>query len=389
MRPFNQPERLLSEARILWEYLAHLLIPQIEGRGLFQDGFNISRGWLRPWQTLPAVVGLVGLFCFALGYRRRWPLLSQAILFFFVGQLIESSVIGLELYFEHRNYLSAALLFLPLASAGVQAGRHVTVKVVYFVGAAVLCLLAFLTWQRAQLWANTEKLQIYWAYANPESPRAQNQIASYLMESGRFDEADQRLNAAIERLPGSALLNLRILSQKVYSRRATEQDFLIAAQRIRHQTFDAQAVMSIRVVIDKVVEPDMPKWYLNSMFRVIDAMEENPAYNNLPLFMRLTPYLKGRLYLAKAELSQACHQYALAVKRYAEVDAALMMVAEIASAGAYDCALDTLALAEETLKTERDLSMRRPRKSYETDVVRLREIITSERSKIRAQTAKQ
>ncbi|MCX8017196.1 MAG: hypothetical protein N2690_04760, partial [Rhodocyclaceae bacterium] len=81
-RQFNQKERLLSEARIVWEYLYYLYLPQIEGRGLFQDGYPISRNLLEPWVTLPAVVGIFFLAAAGVVLRRRWPVLSLAILFF-------------------------------------------------------------------------------------------------------------------------------------------------------------------------------------------------------------------------------------------------------------------------------------------------------------------
>jgi len=113
-RNFNQPERLMTEARIVWEYIRYLFLPQIEGNGLFQDGIEISRGLISPWRTLPAVIGIIALLLLGLVVRKKRPLLSFAILSFFVGHLLESTVIGLEPYFEHRNYLAAIFVFLPV-----------------------------------------------------------------------------------------------------------------------------------------------------------------------------------------------------------------------------------------------------------------------------------
>jgi hypothetical protein len=63
---------------------------------------------------------------------------------------------------------------------------------------------------------------------------------------------------------------------------------------------------------------------------------------------------------------------------YGNVEAALVMVAEIANAAAFDCALSTLALAEKTLDEQKDRSLRRPRASYEFEIKRLRELIEQE-----------
>lgn len=378
MRPFNQPERLLSEARIIWEYLRYLLMPQIEGRGLFQDGFAISRGWLTPWTTLPAVLGLFGLLGFGLWGRRRQPLLGLAILFFFVGHLLESSVIGLELYFEHRNYLSAAFFFLPLAGFGCWLAQRISPKLVYAAACLILALLGMFTLQRAQIWGDTQKLEIYWAYANPDSPRAHNTIAAYLVRSGRVDEANARLEMAIARLPQSALLNLRLLLQKVYSLSAIRQDFTETAARLKNQPFDAQAVGALRTLTEKVVRPEAPSFYRDATLEVIDTMTENGAYGRFPMFVRLAPYLKGQIYLAKADPVAACEYYREAIDLYSDVEAALMMVAEVATAGVYDCALQRIDQAESILQGRSELSLKRPRSSYEMEIARLRDIIHGE-----------
>ena len=48
---------------------------------------------------------LAGLFALAIYLARRERLVSFCILWFFINLVIESSVIGLELIFEHRLYL--------------------------------------------------------------------------------------------------------------------------------------------------------------------------------------------------------------------------------------------------------------------------------------------
>ena len=47
-----------------------------------------------------------------LGLRTRAPVLAFGILWFFAGHVLESTLLGLEIYFEHRNYLpSIGLIF--------------------------------------------------------------------------------------------------------------------------------------------------------------------------------------------------------------------------------------------------------------------------------------
>ncbi|WEI19638.1 hypothetical protein PY247_07185 [Acinetobacter proteolyticus] len=68
-RNFNQLERLMSEARIVTEYLYRLYIPQIEGQGLYQDGYQVSRFITNPISTLYSIIFLSILFLSAIFLR--------------------------------------------------------------------------------------------------------------------------------------------------------------------------------------------------------------------------------------------------------------------------------------------------------------------------------
>lgn len=383
-RNFNQPERLMSEARILWDYLRYLFVPQIEGKGLYQDGFEVSHGLLTPWTTLPAVVGIMGLIGLGFASRKKYPLLSLALLAFFVGHLLESSLIGLELYFEHRNYLSAAFLFLPLASGLQLLHRKRSREFAPIIGVAILALLAVLLWKRSELWSDTEKLQIYWAESSPNSPRAQNALAGYLMRTGRIEEGNARLRAAMARMPGSALLNFAYLLQRTYVNQATPQDFRDTADRAKHQPFDAQAIVALRTLVDNANLSTSPAFYRTETLDLIDTLQANPVYGELPMFVRLAPYLKGKIYLRNREVTKACEAYQQSAVLHGGADPILMMVAETASGGADDCALKLLDMAETALNKQKDGDLSRPRQDYSKDIQYLRKVITKDKM-LRAQ----
>ena len=78
-RNFNQIERLLTESRVVVDYLVQLFIPRIEGYGFFQDGFLISKGLLSPPSTLSSILFLLILFMGSLLGRKKYPLVSLAI----------------------------------------------------------------------------------------------------------------------------------------------------------------------------------------------------------------------------------------------------------------------------------------------------------------------
>lgn len=111
-REFSPLERLLTEARVLVHDLRLLLLPGPHVFTMFQDIFKPSRGLLSPPSTLGALCFLAVVFGTAMYCARRAPILSFGILFFFCGHLMESTIIPLELFYDHRNYLpSVGLLF--------------------------------------------------------------------------------------------------------------------------------------------------------------------------------------------------------------------------------------------------------------------------------------
>lgn len=374
-RGFNQVERLLSEPRIIWDYLGNLFLPRIEGQGLYRDDFVTSKDLFTPGTTLPAILGLLALFLTAISMRRRWPLFSLAALFFLAGQLLESTVIGLELYFEHRNYLPAAFLFLPIASGLDLLGKWTNQKIPILVALLIVTLLCFLTWNRAQLWSDSQELELYWATSAPNSPRAQNAIANYYFNQGLIEEAHRQIEEAILRLPDSSLLTMRRLLQRVWVRQASEADFAQAAGRLARQPFDAQTVTSLRTLVDKVIEPGQPDMYRSASLALLDSLRENATYNQFPLFLRLIPYLKGQLYLAEGLPEQALPLFADAMKRYNDTDAALQMVALVASSGHIDHALQLLDEAEVLYRQQPDRTLKRSRNIYDQEFLRLRTLL--------------
>jgi Flp pilus assembly protein TadD len=114
-RSFTPFERLLTQPRILLFYLTLIFYPAPHRLSLVHD-IEVSTSFYHPWTTLPSIILLFALVGYAIYKLRKWPILSFAILFFFLNHMIESSIISLELIFEHRNYLPSMFLFWPVAA---------------------------------------------------------------------------------------------------------------------------------------------------------------------------------------------------------------------------------------------------------------------------------
>ncbi|HDY98137.1 MAG TPA: tetratricopeptide repeat protein [Pseudomonas sabulinigri] len=364
-RNFNMVERLLTELRIVFDYLLNLFVPRIEGNGLYQDGYVISKSLFDPFSTFFCFLTLLFLFLGAFIIRRKAPIVTLSILFFFAAHTMESTVLGLELYFEHRNYLAALFLFLPLVYYCVILCKRFKLLPVLLV--AVLAVLASMTWLRAGLWGDSDRLKLYWAQSATESPRAINSLAAYYIDNKKYEKANEYMELESERLSDSSLLTIRLLLQKIYGSVAEEQDFSLAGERLKNQQFDAQTVVGVRTIVETVLESDSTE-YAHYTLQLLSTMEASPKYSQFPLFIRLTAYLRARLYLHLQEPLLANELYSLAMSRYNETDAALAMVAEMGSAGYPEEALVLLEQASGILNQQESSTLKRSRNSYEQEI---------------------
>lgn len=348
-RPFNQVERLYSESRIMWDYLRALWFPRIEGSGLFQDGFEISRSLTQPISTLWATLGLAGIVAALPWLYRRLPYIWVALAFYLAGHLTESTVVGLELYFEHRNYAPAFFMFLPLAVGIRWLSREIGPFQAAMAGVGIVAMLAMLTWQRSQLWADSDRLQTYWAVTSPQSARGQNYLLSRLVRDKHYSEALLRANEAIERIPDSPLLTMSWLQLHVSTKQATQHHFEQAAEKLIRQPFDAQAITGIRILTDDVTTVPELFVYRESMLKLIQYLSANGVYKDLPLFLRLVSYIEAKLYLSLGRSAEAYEHYLQAMNQYRQANAAMQMFAEMANAGHLKEAKQMLATIESAI----------------------------------------
>ncbi len=113
-RTFTITERFLTEFRIVIFYLSQIFYP-VASRFSIDHDVMLSTSLFAPWTTLPAIFAVLALITTGCCLIKKMPVLAFSILFFFLNHLIESTILPLELVFEHRNYLPSLFLFFPVA----------------------------------------------------------------------------------------------------------------------------------------------------------------------------------------------------------------------------------------------------------------------------------
>lgn len=372
-RNFNQIERLLTEGRIVVDYLAQLVIPRIEGYGFFQDGFLVSKDWLSPPTTLFSILFLLTLLIGSLLIRKKYPLITLAILFFFAAHLMESTFIGLELYFEHRNYIAAIFLFLPLATGLYALSEVIKPSVVIFISVLLLAFVAAMTWQRAILWSDTTRLQLFWAQNSPNSARGQDFIARKLIDNQQYGEAMHFLENAIQQHPDSGVLSFGLLSLKISKSVVTHQDFLQTAQSIALQRVEYQNTQILRGIVFFVLDdPLLAKQYSNDLIHILDALMKNRSYSNNADVMSIITFLKASILLAQDKPLDAYQHFSQALILSGEPATGFNMVVALANAGYHELALSFLNEIETMYQKKLEKDLKQPNEFYEQNILTLR-----------------
>ncbi|WP_416203268.1 hypothetical protein [Xanthomonas euvesicatoria] len=183
-------ERLLSQPRVLWDYLRMLVVPYSPAMGIYNDDFSISHSLIDPITTLPALAGLAIVSAVAIVVRKRLPGVFVGWFWFLVAHSVEASIVPIELYYEHRNYLPQFGIWLMAASivtAGLQAlGRQgLNARAIgWLISLGFLAVLSAQTLSRALIWQTSLGISLGAIESHPSSARASVAFGFAAMQAG-------------------------------------------------------------------------------------------------------------------------------------------------------------------------------------------------------------
>lgn len=189
-RNFTFSERILTQPRILLFYLSQIFYPTASRLSIAHD-IHLSASLFSPWQTFPAIACCVGLLVFALLKTYKIPIASFAIIYYFLNHLIESTVLPLELFFEHRNLLPSFFLFMPISVfivTTINKKKWIAVVLAVF-STSFLIQAGLSTIERNRYWKNAGTLNEDAVRKAPRDARAKLNLAGWYIEQKRFKEA--------------------------------------------------------------------------------------------------------------------------------------------------------------------------------------------------------
>lgn len=195
-RDFSLTERLLTQSRVMVYYIYNIFFPAYFTEGIFSDVFVVSKGIFQPLTTFFSILFHASLILISIACRNRFPIFSFAVLFFYLANIIESTIVPLEIYFEHRAYL--ATIFLPLLFFMVLNHLVQSKKVFYMISIGLMSYLSFTTYLKSNIWGNNYVLITQSAKVYPHSIRAINFAAIEYNSLGLNSNAKQILLKGME-----------------------------------------------------------------------------------------------------------------------------------------------------------------------------------------------
>ncbi len=386
-RSWSYIERLLTQPRVLWEYLSLLYLPKSYTPGLFNDQIQHSTDLLTPWTTLPALISLLGLSAFGVIFKKRWPILSCGILFFLAAHILESSIVPLELYYEHRNYLPALLLFWPLAVWLTAESKYPLPRLLLII--TIVAMLGFMTHSRSGLWGNSEEQAELWALINPGSPRAQAYAAQFEINKGYFQKAVDRLEQAASRFPDEPQISINLIVAQCGAGEVTENTIRKAAESLRHTLTGTELLFRwLAQGINIAANNKCKGLELNALEELLTAAGSNPDIMRSAGRRQDLLHLEGLIAVRRGNMERAAALFKSSLMKAPSAKVALSQAAVLAQYGNICSALQHLDFLETSASTEdkSGMSMRtihnhilRREQFWDNEIRALRETLLSEK----------
>ena len=188
-RHFTLTERLITESTILFEYAKNIVIPLPANINLFNDNHSVITSLFENSWTVIFLTLLTGLIYSAIRLASKYPVYAFSILWFTGGHLLESSIIPLELYFEHRNYLPSFGIIFGLTYLFTRPGAFKKSRLFLLAGLIVNTL--FTTSVEINSWSNPKQFALDAIQERPDSIRALQTASEYFLSTGDINAAAQ------------------------------------------------------------------------------------------------------------------------------------------------------------------------------------------------------
>jgi Flp pilus assembly protein TadD len=200
-REFTMVQRVLTQFRIVIFYISLIFWPHPSRLNLDHD-FTPSNSLIDPLTTLLSALAICGFIAIAILIAKKQRLVSFCILWFLGNLVIESSVIGLEMVFEHRTYLPSMMVIVISVVLVDRCIRRQWLKpAILMLVAAALAIGAY---QRNDVWLHPLTIWKDSTRKSPRKARPYNNLGAALGDYGQHEKAVEYYRKALQINPAYA-----------------------------------------------------------------------------------------------------------------------------------------------------------------------------------------
>ncbi len=294
-RDFTLYQRLLTQPRVVIFYLSLLFWPHPSRLNLDHD-FPFSYSLMDPITTFFSILAVAALIGLAAITAKKQRLLSFGILWFFGNLVIESSVLALEIIFEHRMYLPSMMFSLIVVMF-----IHRCVKPRWLM-TALLCVVvtvgAVWTYERNMVYRNRITLWQDCVDKSPRKARPYHNLGVALADYGYHDEAIKNYHKALQIKPNyqDAIANIGLsLAQQGKIEESITQ--FLKALDINPKDYKTLNNLGASLILTGR--------HREAVVRLSEALKLNPYYDKAHNNMGVVLQLQDRIEEAKDHFSAA------------------------------------------------------------------------------------
>lgn len=197
-RDFSLGQRIMTQSRVVVFYLVLFLFPHPSLLNL-DHNFQVSLSPIEPMTTLLSILVIIAVLAIAVSCARRERFISFCLCWFFGNLVVESSVIGLEMVFEHRTYyptflISMVVVILLYRFVAQVWARRVVLLIIVVTG-------TIWTSERNMVWSNDIALWDDSLRKSPGKIRPYVNLGLAYKENGQFGQAIHYLEKAVKLKP--------------------------------------------------------------------------------------------------------------------------------------------------------------------------------------------
>ena len=195
-RDFGMWQRLLTQFRVVVFYLTLVVFPWPERLNLVH-WVATSRGFFSPLSTLLAMVTLFSLTGMVIARVRRQPVVAFGVLFILLHLVVESTIVNLEMVFEHRMYLP--MVGVAICLAGLAVDLAWTRRTIVLITLPIVGVLGCWTAERNAVWSDQVRLWTDVICKNAHHARPVYNRGQAFQRLRDFDRAERDYLEAIRR----------------------------------------------------------------------------------------------------------------------------------------------------------------------------------------------